>query len=232
MSKVDFVFLPRRCFTTSLFLFYLVFSLLPPAVSAGTKLQWVRATLPVGHACPQTCFEQADKEFAKRLVQLTTVQVEPKLKWLELTDLAQLVKYPFLFFHVDWEVDLPEPSVKNIREYIARGGFIFAEDCLDCSARGNAQYQGLRRVWESKIFPGKSLVRLPKTHPIFQQPYDLTKTVPKLMSDVGGMGFYDEKGRLVLFISSFGVNCHWNVHQDVEDLYRLRTNVMTYVLTH
>lgn len=198
----------------------------------STKLHWVRAKLPVGRVCPETCFEEADKEFAKRLVSLTTVQVEPKLKWLKLDALDELVKYPFLFFHVDWELDLPDVMVKNVREYIARGGFIFAEDCLDCSAKNNPNYRGLSKVWESKIFPGKQMVKLPKTHPIYQQPFDLTKTAPKMIANIGGSGYYDEKGRLVAYISAFGVDCHWDVKKDVEDLYKLRMNVITYVLTH
>jgi hypothetical protein len=197
-----------------------------------------------------TDYPDSDLNFSFRLQQLTSLEVDPHGKILELTDPA-LFDYPWLYLIEPGNMYLEEAEVLALRKYLLNGGFLMVDDFWGEAEWANF-YENIKRV-----FPDKEPVELPLAHEIFHCVYDLKKKpqVPSIHHWYSGhtterwdapephyRALFDDKGRMMSII------CHntdlgdgWE--REGEDpgyfkefaekwSYPLGINIVTYAMTH
>lgn len=153
---------------------------------------------------------------------------------VELLD-ESLFSYPLVYMNGHGEVRWSQAEVERLREYLSRGGFLWADDNY-----------GMDRPFRreiKKVFPETPLVELPFNHPIFHTFYDLPHGLPKVHEHDGkppqALAIF-EGGRLVVL---YTYECDIGdgmedpeVHNDPapirEQAMRFAVNLVLYVMTH
>jgi hypothetical protein len=111
-------------------------------------------------------YPQADSNFPWRMRQLTTVPVsmntreQPNHVVVTLDD-PNLFKCPFIMMTEVGNIYLSAEHAENLRMYLEKGGFLWADDFWGSYAWD---------VWEyemAKVFPGKIFNDVPLNHPLF-----------------------------------------------------------------
>ncbi|HVF17260.1 MAG TPA: DUF4159 domain-containing protein [Steroidobacteraceae bacterium] len=150
----------------------------------------------------------------------------------------EVFEYPFAYVSEPGEMELTEKEVENLREYIARGGFVLIDD-FD----GPWQWEQLRSQVK-RAFPELDFVQLPIDHPVFQMIFDLDDLQGMAEYVSGGhiayYGLIDDRGTVVMLA---GLNNDlanfWEWYEQpsmplkpAADAFRLGTNAVMYALTH
>jgi hypothetical protein len=160
----------------------------------------------------------------------------------------RLFDYPIVYFVEPGFLELSDEQAARLREYAARGGFMFFDDFWGVYEIANLETQ-LHKVW-----PNRQIKELPLSHPVFHSYLDIEETlqVPNIMnaqrgqtSEKGGtvphrMGVEDEKGRLVCFISfNTDMGDAWEWINDPSypakygvHAYKSAMNVIIYAMSH
>ncbi|MCD6415560.1 MAG: DUF4159 domain-containing protein [Planctomycetes bacterium] len=127
---------------------------------------------------------------------------------VDLGDIEQMRKYPFLFMMADGSYHLNEQERANVKEYVNEGGFMLLDDCV-LESVGDFFYWGSYRVL-GEIFGQESLKRIPNDHEVFCNVFDLTEIgLPYLQGRFHPpLGIFIED-RLALFLSSTDIHCGW-----------------------
>jgi len=201
-----------------------------------------------------TDYPDSDLNFSYRLQQLTSMQVDPRGKVIELTDL-ELFDYPFIYIVEPGDLMFSEAEVQILREYLLNGGFLMVDDFWGEEEWWNFHYE-IKRV-----FPDREPVELKLDHPIFHCVFDLKEKpqIPSINHALSGRAagitweredariphykaLYDDKGRMMAII------CHntdlgdgweregeneWYFHEFSEKkAYPLGINIIFYAMTH
>lgn len=172
---------------------------------------------------------------AKALRQRTAVRVaDTQEARVELLD-EELFSYPLLYMNGHGEVRFSQAEVDRLRDYLSRGGFLWADDNY-----------GMDRAFRreiAKVFPGSKLVELPFNHGVFHSFYDLPRGLPKVHEHDGkppqALGLF-HGGRLVVlytYESDIGDGLEDpDVHKDPEpvreEALRFGVNLVVYAMTH
>lgn len=198
-----------------------------------------------------TDYPDSDLNFSYRLHELTSLEVDPHGKIVELTDEA-LFDYPFLYLIEPGRMALSDEEVAGLRRYLLNGGFLMVDDFW-----GEHEWQNFHENIK-RVFPDREPVELPLEHEIFHCVYDLKKKpqVPSIHAWYNGRtdegrpdaqephyrGLFDDKGRMMAII------CHntdlgdgWE--REGEDAtyfkefsekwsYPMGINIVTYAMTH
>lgn len=172
---------------------------------------------------------------AEALKKRTGIEVvSPDEARVEILDEA-LYSYPLIYMNGHGEVRFSQSEVERLREYLDRGGFLWADDNygMDRSFRREIQ----------KVYPGTKLVELPFRHEIFHAFYDLPKGLPKVHEHDGlpaqALAMF-HRGRLVVlytYQSDIGDGIEdADVHNDPAPIRELAmkfaVNVVMYAMTH
>jgi hypothetical protein len=197
-----------------------------------------------------TDYPDADLNFSYRLHQLTSLEVDPNGRILDLTDEA-LFDYPFIYIIEPGRMWLTDEEVAALRKYLLNGGFLMVDDFW-----GEDEWEGLA-VNLKRVFPDREPVELPLEHEIFHIVYDLKKKpqIPSIHAWYNGAtterwdapeahyrALFDDQGRMMAII------CH---NTDIGDgweregldpsyfkefsekwSYPLGINIITYAMTH
>ncbi len=144
-----------------------------------------------------------------------------------------LFSSPFLFMTGHGEVKWTGPEVRNLRKYLTRGGFLYADDDYGMD-------RAFRREMK-RVFPGQEFVELPFDHPIYHIIYDFPAGPPKHHEHDGkppqGLGLFHD-GRLVVYYTyESNVSDGWadeKTHNDPpakrESAFRMGINIVAYAL--
>lgn len=161
----------------------------------------------------------------------------------------RLFDYPIIYFVEPGFLELSDEQAARLREYVARGGFMYFDDFWGVYEIANLETQ-LHKVW-----PDRKIHDLPLSHPVFHSYLDIDEIlqVPEFhnivfrgqTSEKGGtvphrMGVEDEKGRLVCFISfNTDMGDAWEWINDPRypakyglHAYKSAINVITYAMSH
>lgn len=145
-----------------------------------------------------------------------------------------LFQYPIAYIAGHGNIRFTEQEVRNLRQYLTTGGFLWADDDYGMDA-------SFRREMK-KVFPELEWVELPFSHPIYHQIYDFPNGLPKIHKHAGGpphgYGLIYE-GRLVCFYSfntDISDGCeNPDVHGDPETVriqaLKMASNIIFYALT-
>jgi hypothetical protein len=142
-------------------------------------------------------------------------------------------QYPILYIAGHGNIKLNAQEVKQLRNYLVNGGFLWADDDYGMD-------KSFRREME-KVFPDAKWVPIPFNHPIFHIYFDFPKGLPKIHEHAGGppqaLGlFYN--GRMVCFYSfntDISDGCeNPEIHHDPPEkrlaALRFATNLILYCL--
>lgn len=146
----------------------------------------------------------------------------------------RLWDYPYLYLTGHGNIHFSETEVARLRDYLARGGFLHADDNygLDTAFR--------REI--ARVFPDQPLVDVPLTHPIYRILYPFPKGIPKIHEHDGrpprGFGVFLDDRLVVYYSHESDLGNGWEdpaVHNDPPALHesalRMGVNLFLYAVT-
>ena len=196
-----------------------------------------------------TDYPEADDHFSVGLREWagTNLNVSARPVQVEIMD-ERLFDYPLIYFVEPGHMELNEEEAARLREYVARGGFMFFDDFW-----GSVEWANVTEQMK-KVFPDLEPKELPLTHPIFHSYLDITEAVqvPNIYNAMRGvtsekdgyvpyyMGIEDKRGRLVAFFSrNSDLGDAWEWINDPRypvkyglAAYKVGINVVVYAMSH
>ena len=155
--------------------------------------------------------------------------------------LESMVCFPFLFMHSERAPELSDEDRANLREYLLRGGFLFAEDCVKGKMRsdgsGDEFFRRMVEIDFPKILPEAKLVRLPNDHPVFHCFYHLEGGLPHMQGKPHGLHGLLLNDRVVALLSPSDNHCGWANGAEwfgesrQQQAFQIGTNIYLYAMT-
>ncbi len=170
----------------------------------------------------------------KELKRRTNIKCRTQQKILTFTD-NKIYDTPFLFITGHGNINFTPEEVKNLRNYLFSGGFLYADDDYGMD-------ESFRREMK-KVFPDKEFIEVPFSHPIYNSFYDFSKTGPPKIHEhregpPRGFGMFDDWGRLIVYyiynsnISDGWVDTYNNPPEVRENAFKMGINIIVYVLSN
>lgn len=178
-------------------------------------------------------YPDAEDNLYVALKAATSIKVAEETKVLTFAD-DEIFNYPFIYACEIGYLTLSEDEVKNLREYLMRGGFLVIDDF-----RGYFEWQNwLREI--RKVLPEFPLRQLNASHPIFHCFFDLTdihKVIPYLDVPPQYWAISDDSDRMMVLINfNNDVGDGWELPHETPDFstesYKLGINYLIYSYTH
>lgn len=214
---------------------------------AGDLFKWARVKANIKKPCQEDwdkTMPRVDKSFLNSLAKYTTLKVDMNVYTVTFEDLDKVCEYPFLFFAASRPPIFSDKEIKNLREYLNRGGFLFAEDLNEGpSGLGTSDefYRGMKEIMENKVFPKSKMKPIPADHQIYHCYFELPYGWPlSCGTQKLPLGMFNEKdGHLMVIISFAGISQGWDVDESwytpphlKKETYKAGINMVIYVLTH
>ncbi|MBT8404088.1 MAG: DUF4159 domain-containing protein [Gemmatimonadetes bacterium] len=155
-------------------------------------------------------YPEADHHFMTVLKRLTNLDGYDWDNAIRLED-PELRRFPFLYALEVGYMDLTEPEVRGLRDYLDAGGFLVIDDFWGMREWDNFVYN------MSRVLPGREIEDLSLDHPLFNVFYDITEVrqTPAIGRGVNGRptwespdskvpmvkGIHDDDGRLMVVIN-------------------------------
>lgn len=190
----------------------------------------------------------AEQNLSRRVGAVTAIQVNDPVV-ITIQD-PNLWAYPWLYLVEPGTLRFKEAEVPILREFLLRGGTLTFDDF-----HGPVEWANMEREM-ARVFPGRKIVDLPPSHPIFNGFYQIDSypQVPGLGSFLQGRtwekGGYvaklsaieDDQGRAMVLINwntDMGDGWEWSNAADypgyvkhTSQAYRMGINAVIYSLTH
>jgi hypothetical protein len=196
-----------------------------------------------------TDYPGGDCKFMGGIHRLTGMRVSPNPNVIGIQD-PKLFSFPFVYVVEPGGLYFTDADAKIMREYLLRGGFLYADDYWGLGEKANFELQ------MSKVFPEKPMQVLPVTHDIFHTFFDIDKLVQvpgrgagcnggptyEVYDDIEHRvyGISDDNGRLMVvttYNSDMGdaweymdLQCYPEKYSG--QAYRIGLNIMIYAMTH
>jgi len=198
-----------------------------------------RGEVPWHHDYPD-----GDTMFPTSLGRLTTTDTDFNSFQIVDIDSKELFKYPFVYMSEPGFLNLLPADIKNLREYLDRGGFLLMDDFRG-NEFDNSQFENMHEQMQ-KLFPDREMAPVPSTHPIFHSFYDIdpkNMLPPYRMYNSGEpqfLGISDAKGNLQVMIDfNNDISEYWqaldvgqcSLH-DAGLAVELGVNYAVYAMTH
>ncbi|NOY75317.1 MAG: DUF4159 domain-containing protein [Kiritimatiellaeota bacterium] len=183
----------------------------------------------------------ADELLLDMLQKYTSLNVDRDWHVASLDKLEEMVQYPFIFMTSENKFNFAGVKRRNFKEYLERGGFIYADDCV-IGRTGDKFFLDLREKVE-RLF-GKKMVRLPNDHQIYRSFYKLDGLPYPQGKNHGGWALF-LNGRMALFSTPTDIHCGWaSLKLSMEggngwfpkkmnyDSIKMGINIVVYAMTH
>jgi len=199
-----------------------------------------------------TDYPEADYKFMWGVERMTNITVYPNENAVEVLD-PKLFEFPYLYIVEPGRgggMNLNPQQVKQVREYLDRGGFLHIDDFW-----GLEEFSNFQREMR-KLFPDRPLEELSLNHEIFHSFFDVDKVVqiPGIRSACNGgptwenpsdtkprvFGISDENKRLMVMVTyNSDLGDAWE-HMDNPcypalysgQAYRMGINFIVYAMSH
>ncbi|RLC48989.1 MAG: hypothetical protein DRZ79_06580 [Candidatus Cloacimonadota bacterium] len=145
---------------------------------------------------------------------------------------TKIFDYPFIYMTGHGNIAFSEKDAKNLREYLLRGGFLYADDDYGMDSYFRREIK--------KVFPEKKLIELPANHEIYHSFFDFPKGIPKIHKhdDKRPQAFaiFDENGRMMVFytyetnISDGWTSAHNDPPEIREKAFKMGANLFYYLM--
>lgn len=168
------------------------------------------------------------REIRKRI----GIDVDTQQAIVELSS-SEIFNYPVLFLTGHGKIVLSEIEIKNLREYLQNGGFLYIDDDY-----GLDKY--IRKELK-KIFPDKNLLEIPFEHPIYHIYYDFPDGLPKIHEHYKGppkgYGIFLGERLVVFYTYNTNISDGWtDRHNDPPDkreqAMKMGINIILYAITN
>ena len=189
-------------------------------------------------------YPDGDTMFPTALMRLTTVHTTEESFQIVDIDSKDLFQYPFTYMSEPGYLNLLPGDVKNLREYLDRGGFLLLDDFRG-NQFDNSQWDNMKEQMR-KLFPDREIKPVPPTHPIFHSFYDLNPyemLPPYLMPNSGELQYLaimDAKNNIQVMIDfNNDISEYWqaldvgtcSLHESGRAV-ELGVNYAIYAMTH
>jgi len=175
------------------------------------------------------CFSD---EFLRRVERDTSIRTERTFKPVKL-DSEELYRFPFTIMTGEDSFILTPGERENLKDYLARGGFLLASAGCSSKAWDRSFRSEIRR-----IFPDRQLKPIPMSHPIFRTVHKIDRI--KLKSATTGSVLLEGLeigGKIVIIYSPQGLNdtahtsgCCCCGGNEVLNSLEINVNVLAYAL--
>jgi len=163
----------------------------------------------------------------------TQVKVNTNEKELSFSD-DDIFRHPFVFITGHGNIRFTEDEIKQIRQYLINGGFVYADDDYGMD-------ESFRREIK-RVFPEEDLLEIPYNHPIYRNFYNI-KELPKTHKHDGGTprgyGMFHKERMVVYYTYDTNISDGWadpEIHNDPpekrEEAFKMGINIFLYALTH
>ena len=167
---------------------------------------------------------------------MINAKVEDRLK----LDSRDLFKAPFVYITANKAFNLTAQEVRNVREYLRMGGFVFAENGVPSLEYGPAE-ASLRKMFKDVLKKDARFIMLSYDHPIHHSFFDFNDGPPpggEILSATGGSkvpsphleGIFLE-GRLVAVYSDKAYGAIWEREFSNEPQLKMGLNLVVFALT-
>src|SRR5580693_696232 len=118
-------------------------------------------------------YPRSDRHLLQGVRRLTRIDARSVEQVVELDDTGDVYNWPMMYAVEVGHWYLPDDQAAELREFLLRGGFLMVDDF-----HGSEQYRGMNE-WQvftasmKKVFPGRNIVDIPNSDPIFHTIYDL-----------------------------------------------------------
>ena len=134
--------------------------------------------------------------------------------------------------------ELPPNEEQNLHEFLERGGFILADDCVGTTdATRDAFFQCYLKLI-NKLYPDNPMRKIPFDHEIFHSYYDFPNGCPHMQGvPHGAYGLFEPgTGRIMTILIPGDIHCgwvcrFWDMNKNMEAI-KMGINVIVYFLSH
>jgi hypothetical protein len=182
-----------------------------------------------------------DVVLRRKLRELTNINISMEPKVVRLGDFDELCRYPFVFMTSEGFFRLPDKELKNMREYLERGGFILADDCV---YNGQDRFFRCYRKILDDLFPDNPMRHIPVDHEIYHIYFDFGQAGSPHMQGVhmhegkpGAWGLFEPgTGRIMAYLDPGDIHCgwvckFWPMDKNIQAI-KMGINVLIYFLSH
>lgn len=176
----------------------------------------------------------------QKLKEMTNVDVSLAPKVVRLADFDDMCRNPFVFMTAGGSFTLPANEEKNLREFLKRGGFILADDCMGVG--GGNDTDAFFRCYSkmlNRLHPENQLRLIPLDHEIYRIFFKFADGCPHMQGvKHGAHGLFEPgTGRLMSIVTPGDLHCGWMCRswfgptKDLEAI-KMGLNIIIYYLTH
>ena len=159
---------------------------------------------------------------------------EPKFYSVDISS-DDIFNYPFILITGHGNISFSDSEVKRIREYLERGGFLYADDDYGMNEPFKREIK--------KVFSGEEMQELPFDHKIYSSHFSFPKGLPKIHEHDGkppqGFGYYINGKLCVYYTYETNISDGWadpREHEDPpekrEEAFKMGTNIIVYALNN
>lgn len=172
----------------------------------------------------------------RKLKEMTNVDVSMDPKVVRLGDFDDMCRNPFVFMTSEGFFELPPREEANLREFLVRGGFVHADDCV-FGGDPDRFFRTYVKLMD-KLFPGNPMRKIPKDHELFRIFFKFPDGSPHMQGkNHGAHGLFEPgTGRLMSIATPGDLHCGWmcrffGANKDLEAI-KMGLNIIIYYLTH
>jgi hypothetical protein len=174
----------------------------------------------------------------KKLAELTNLNVSQDPIVVKLADLENMCRYPFVFATSEGYFDLPKNEEQNLKEFLMRGGFVHADDCV-LGRTGDRFFRDYVKMM-NRLFPENPMRLVPKEHELYHCYFDFPGGAVYLQGNQslgGDYGLFEKgTGRIMTLCTPWDYHCGWCCaffsKEQNEAAIRMGINIIIYYLTH
>ena len=176
-------------------------------VSGEEPFRWARVKFKTGQKVHDEwdTHPYGDRYFLKNMEKSTGLSINKDWHTVNLESIDEMAQFPFLFMTSEGHFSVSELQQENVREYLRRGGFIYADDCV-LDAKADHFFTSYRENVYKLL--GVRMVRVENDHKILHSYYDLKETPHCQGKKHGAWALYLD-GRMVSLATPGDIHCGW-----------------------
>ena len=179
------------------------------------------------------------RKFLSMLEKYTHIRVDnrPDAVSFKDEDRERLFGFPILFMTSNNAAVMSAQEIRNMREYLLRGGFLLGDDCVLEGSYSSTQPPKFTRGFTalmSEVFPERQLEVIPTDHSVYHCYYNFPG-LPQFHPNGRweGRGIFDGD-RLMVMLSPNDLCCGWQFSwgEYSQNALKMGINIFVYALTH
>lgn len=176
-----------------------------------------------------------DMRLVRAINLATTGNLQERWNVVDVENLDELIRLPFIFVHAQVEPDFSEQGRKNLAEYLERGGFLLVDDCVKREHEPDVFFQAMKNMLP-ELLPGSRWEPLGPDHPVFHCFYDFPAGQPHVQGKNHGAFGLIHRGRMVAYLTASDLHCGWVSAgwfdaKLEEDSLKMGVNIYVYAMT-